>query len=118
MKYDFDEAVDRAGTDSLTVDGWREYMFGAHEGPAPEVPANGFINLWVADMAFSTPEPVLEAIRSRLDKKFLATPAFMTEITMIFLGPGVKGITDIGFRKRALFSPLVLSLRLTALFRY
>lgn len=71
MKYDFDEAVDRAGTDSLTVDGWREYMFGAHEGPAPEVPANGFINLWVADMAFSTPEPVLEAIRSRLDKKIL-----------------------------------------------
>ncbi|EOT0790900.1 MalY/PatB family protein (plasmid) [Klebsiella pneumoniae] len=71
MKYDFDEIVDRAGTDSLTVDGWREYMFGAHEDRVPEVPANGFINLWVADMAFSTPEPVLEAIRSRLDKKIL-----------------------------------------------
>ncbi|WP_105633380.1 MalY/PatB family protein [Cronobacter dublinensis] len=71
MKYDFDEVVDRTGTDSLTVDGWREYMFGDHESPAPEVPASGFINLWVADMAFPTPEPVLEAIRSRLDKKIL-----------------------------------------------
>ena len=71
MKYDFDEVVDRTGTDSLTVDGWREYMFGACEGTVPEVPSNGFINLWVADMAFSTPAPVLEAIRSRLDKKIL-----------------------------------------------
>mgnify|MGYP000954383057 FL=1 len=77
MKYDFDEIVDRAGTDSLTVDGWREYMFGAHEDRVPEVPANGFINLWVADMAFSTPEPVLEAIRSRLDKKILGYPENM-----------------------------------------
>ncbi|KLG06208.1 aminotransferase [Enterobacter cloacae subsp. cloacae] len=71
MKYDFDAVVDRTGTDSLTVDGWREYMFGDHESPVPEVPASGFINLWVADMAFPTPEPVLEAIRSRLDKKIL-----------------------------------------------
>lgn len=71
MKYDFDEVVDRTGTDSLTVDGWREYMFGACERTVPEVPSNGFINLWVADMAFSTPAPVLEAIRSRLDKKIL-----------------------------------------------
>ncbi len=27
MKYDFDEYVSREKTDSLTVDGWREYLF-------------------------------------------------------------------------------------------
>ncbi len=26
MKYDFDEYVSREKTDSLTVDGWREYL--------------------------------------------------------------------------------------------
>lgn len=60
MKYDFDEVVDRTGTDSLTVDGWREYMFGACEGTVPEVPSNGFINLWVADMAFPHPRRCLK----------------------------------------------------------
>ena len=71
MKYDFDEYVSRDNTDSLTVDGWREYLFGGHSEFPMRYPSEGLINLWVADMAFSTPEPVLDAIRSRLDKKIL-----------------------------------------------
>ena len=71
MKYDFDEYVNRDGTDSLTVEGWREYMFGDHREIMLSHPEKDFINLWVADMSFSTPEPVLNAIRSRLDKKIL-----------------------------------------------
>lgn len=71
MKYDFDEPVDRAGTDSLTIDGWREYMFGECNGALPSSPEGGFVNLWVADMAFATPLPVLDAIRERLNKKII-----------------------------------------------
>lgn len=70
MQYDFDEIIDRTGTDSLTAEGWREYMFGGL-AELPAEPAEGFINLWVADMAFSTPPPVLNAIRARLDQKII-----------------------------------------------
>lgn len=113
MKYDFDEAVDRAGTDSLTVDGWREYMFGAHEGPAPEVPANGFINLWVADMAFSTPEPVLEAIRSRLDKKILGYTRIYDRDYYEIFGAWCERNYGYRFQEESIVFSLVLSLRLT-----
>lgn len=57
MRYDFDEIIDRSGTDSRTIEGWREYMFGGHTGGLPTAPEGGFINLWVADMAFATPSP-------------------------------------------------------------
>ena len=71
MKYDFDEYVSREKTDSLTVDGWREYLFSGQSEFAMRYPAEGLINLWVADMAFATPEPILQAIRDRLDRKIL-----------------------------------------------
>jgi hypothetical protein len=65
MKYDFDEYVSREKTDSLTVDGWREYLFAGQSEFAMRYPAEGLINLWVADMAFATPEPILQAIRDQ-----------------------------------------------------
>ena len=71
MQYDFDGLIERSGTDSLTAEGWREYMFGDGQGDVPSEPPGGFINLWVADMAFSTPPEVLEAIRARLSQKII-----------------------------------------------
>ncbi|QUG75350.1 aminotransferase class I/II-fold pyridoxal phosphate-dependent enzyme [Erwinia sp. E602] len=85
MRYDFDEIVDRSGTDSLTIEGWREYMFGGHTGGLPSAPEGGFINLWVADMAFATPQPVLDAVHERLNKKILGyTRAYNPEYLEIF----------------------------------
>jgi len=49
MAYDFDQPVVRAGTDSLK---WQRY------GAA--------LPLWVADMDFSAPEPVLTALQQRI----------------------------------------------------
>ena len=49
MAYDFDQPVIRAGTDSLK---WQRY------GAA--------LPLWVADMDFSAPEPVLTALQQRI----------------------------------------------------
>ncbi len=51
MTYDFDRIVERRGTDSNK---WRKY--------GPDV-----IPLWVADMDFRSPEPVVQALRERVE---------------------------------------------------
>ncbi|MDR1879675.1 MAG: PatB family C-S lyase [Tannerellaceae bacterium] len=53
-QYDFDEVIDRSGTDSIKFDLLKE-RFGKE----------GLLPLWVADMDFRTPDFILEAIRSR-----------------------------------------------------
>jgi cystathionine beta-lyase len=54
VTYDFDRVVDRRGTESNK---WRKY-------PADVLP------LWVADMDFPSPEPVIRALRERVDHGF------------------------------------------------
>jgi cystathionine beta-lyase len=51
MPYDFDRVIDRRSTNSSK---WRRY-------PADVLP------LWVADMDFPSPEPVVRALRERVD---------------------------------------------------
>lgn len=51
MRYDFDEMVDRRGSDSIK---WTLY-------PEDVLP------LWVADMDFRSPQPVIEALRERAE---------------------------------------------------
>src|SRR5262245_66397671 len=51
MSYDFDRIVDRRGTESNK---WHKYP--------PEV-----LPLWVADMDFPSPEPVIRALRERVE---------------------------------------------------
>lgn len=56
MEYDFNIVIDRKNTNSL------KYDFAVERGrPADVLP------LWVADMDFRAPEPVLEALRSAVD---------------------------------------------------
>ena len=50
MAFDFDRIIERRGTDSIK---WRRY------GEA--------IPMWVADMDFAAPEPVIEALRARVE---------------------------------------------------
>ena len=59
MIYNFDEIIDRSGTDSVR---WEVLP----EGTPPQV-----LPLWVADMDFTCPEPVLAALRKRIDKKIM-----------------------------------------------
>ena len=51
---DFDEIIDRAGTDSLKYNG----------GPVmnPYLPEK-YLPMWVADMDFACPQPVLDAMK-------------------------------------------------------
>lgn len=71
MTYDFDEIIPRSGTNSLTYDGWRSYLFPHEQNLQLPYGDDELIRLWVADMAFSSPPPVLDAVRARLDQKIL-----------------------------------------------
>ena len=51
IKYDFDRAIERRGTDSIK---WKKY--GA-----------GVIPMWVADMDFVSAEPIVKALHQRID---------------------------------------------------
>jgi cysteine-S-conjugate beta-lyase len=56
MVYNFDEIVDRAGTDSLKYDARTRY-FGT----------NDVLPMWVADMDFKTPDFIVDAMKKRME---------------------------------------------------
>ncbi|MEY0450817.1 MalY/PatB family protein [Proteus terrae] len=85
MKYNFDEIIDRKDTDALNYDGWRQYIFKADKDAQFAFADNEFIRMWVADMDFSTPPEVLDAIKARLDRKILGyTKVYDNEYYQIF----------------------------------
>lgn len=55
MKYNFDEIIERHGTDSI------KYDFAKRLGKPEDV-----LPLWVADMDFRAPQPVLDALEARV----------------------------------------------------
>ena len=60
MNYNFDEIIDRKGTDCVKHDAL-ETFFGRDD----------LLPMWVADMDFKAPQPVIEALRKRLDHEVL-----------------------------------------------
>jgi cysteine-S-conjugate beta-lyase len=60
MRYNFDEIVNRHGTDCIKYDALNMF-FGADD----------VLPLWVADMDFRTPDFIMEAIRSRMEHEVL-----------------------------------------------
>ena len=71
MAYNFDEVIDRNNSNSISVEGFRDYVL--HNDPQVALPCEDdhLIKMWVADMQFATPEVVLEAIRERLAGRIL-----------------------------------------------
>lgn len=77
MKYDFDELIDRRNTNSI------KYSAGCLANPY--LPKK-HIPMWIADMDFAVPEPIIAAMRARLDKRILGysdfyDPAYFRSIT-------------------------------------
>ena len=70
MHWDFDKIIDRRGSNCVKVDAAREAN--------PLLPED-FVPLWVADMDFACPEPVLQAMRARLDHGILGYVALTDE---------------------------------------
>lgn len=60
MKYNFDEVIERRGTDSVKWDGVKN-IWGSED----------LIPMWVADMDFRTPPFVIKALRKRLEHEIL-----------------------------------------------
>lgn len=60
MHYNFDEVINREGTNSLKYDGKEKY-FGTHD----------VLPMWVADMDFRTPDFIMEAIKKRAQHEIM-----------------------------------------------
>ena len=61
-KYNFDEIIDRSDSNSQKYDAGRVYN--------PYLP-DEYIPMWVADMDFAVPQPILDAMKARIDKRIL-----------------------------------------------
>ncbi|MBT6136461.1 MAG: pyridoxal phosphate-dependent aminotransferase [Rhodospirillaceae bacterium] len=66
MKYDFDRVIDRANTGAVK---WDRFNGGSNAGPIDPITAglkgDGPIPMWVADMDFVSPQPVVDALAER-----------------------------------------------------
>lgn len=69
MKYNFDEIIERRGTNAMNTDGFREYIFKATKDMVFPYKDEEFIRMWVADMEFATPPEIIQAIKDRADKQ-------------------------------------------------
>lgn len=73
MKWNFDEPVDREGTDCIKYD-LRENFFGRKD----------IIPMWVADMDFKTPDFIVRRLQQKLDQNlfgyFFRSPAYYNSI--------------------------------------
>jgi len=70
MNFDFDTVVERRGTDSLK---WARYR------------GRDIVPMWVADMDFRSPEPVLEALHRRVEHGvfgYAVPPAELVEVVV------------------------------------
>ncbi len=69
MTYNFDEVIDRKNSNSMNVDGWREYIFHAPRDRKFPFPDDEYVRMWIADMEFGTPDCIIDAMKDRLDKR-------------------------------------------------
>ncbi|MDP4207262.1 MAG: PatB family C-S lyase [Bacteroidota bacterium] len=74
MSYNFDEIIERKGTNSLKYDTLKR-VFGTED----------VLPLWVADMDFRTPDFIIKALKKRLEHEILGytikTPGFYNSVT-------------------------------------
>jgi len=86
MRYDFDEIVDRKGTNAMNVEGFRQYIFHDETIEFP-FEDDDLIRMWVADMEFAVPEVITNAIKKRLDRRIFGyTKVFDPEYYNAFAG--------------------------------
>ncbi|WP_433745356.1 MalY/PatB family protein [Paenibacillus amylolyticus] len=71
MKYNFDEIIDRTGTNAMNTDGFRQYIFNATDDMTFPFKDEEFIRMWIADMEFATPPEVLDAVKERLERRIM-----------------------------------------------
>lgn len=93
MKYDFDQEVERKGTDSHK---WRKY-------------GDDAIPLWVADMDFVSAQPIVEALHQRVDHGVFGYTQPPRELSLI-IRERLKGLYNWDVREEdIIFLPGVVS---------
>lgn len=69
--YNFDEIIDRTGTNAMNTDGFRQYIFNATSEMTFPFKDEEMIRMWIADMDFATPPEILDAVKQRLDRRIM-----------------------------------------------
>lgn len=97
--YNFDEIIDRRGTNALNTDGFRGYIF--HAGPEKVFPYKDeeFVRMWVADMEFGVAPEILDALRERVDRRIFGYTGVYDDEYYTHSAPGAL-ITTAGAAKR------------------
>ena len=69
MAINFDEIINRQGTNALNTDGFRGYIFHAGKEKVFPYKDDEFVRMWVADMEFDVAPEILDAMRERIDRR-------------------------------------------------
>lgn len=69
--YDFDEVINRKGTNAMALEGYRGYLFEPDEDLSGNYEEDDFIPMWVADMEFAIAPEIINAMQARLEHPLL-----------------------------------------------
>jgi len=70
-KYPFNKIINRAGTNAMSVTGYRGYLFDKDVDLSGKYEEDEFIAMWVADMEFAIAPEIIGAMKKRLDHPLL-----------------------------------------------
>ncbi len=71
MKYNFDKIINRHGTNAMSVEGFRDYLFGDNPDIKCACADADLVSMWIADMDFAIAPEIINAIKQRLDQQIL-----------------------------------------------
>ena len=70
-KYSFNKIINRAGTNAMSLTGYRGYLFDKDIDLSGQYEESDFIPMWVADMEFAIAPEIIDAMKKRLDHPLL-----------------------------------------------
>ena len=70
-KYQFNKVLERKGTNAMSVEGYRGYLFDPEEDLSGKYSEDDFIKMWVADMEFAIAPEIINAMKERLEHPLL-----------------------------------------------
>lgn len=69
--YQFNQVLERKGTNAMSLEGYRGYLFDQEEDLSGTYQEEDFIKMWVADMEFAIAPEIINAMKQRLEHPLL-----------------------------------------------
>ncbi|MFD2585575.1 MalY/PatB family protein [Croceitalea marina] len=69
--YQFDQIINRKGTNAMSLTGYRGYLFDPDENLSGKYDEADFIPMWVADMEFAIAPEIIASMKKRLEHPLL-----------------------------------------------